>query len=419
LNVPYVIVIVNLFTWIGGTFFYEMIGLPNSLVIGISSGSITIVLAFFWVEHITQHHLVPIFFPKGDLSSVKGGRSVGLRVKLGALIVAVSIVPLTFIHLTIYRFREMQALGEITPEDLLTLMQETISIESVVFIVMGIFLSVLLAHNLRKPVEEIIRVLKQVKRGNFAARAKVYTTDELGFAGETLNAMTAGLKEREMIRSTFGRYVGDAIRDEILKGEIPMDGEIKQATIMFADLRNFTPLVEMTPPRELIHLLNDYLNEMTRCIRANNGMVLQFIGDEIEAVFGAPVPIRNPEQAALKAALDMRESLGRLNQIHMEQGYSTLSHGIGIHSGQVLAANVGTRQRTAYSMIGNTVNLASRIQELNKEFRTDILVSSRVFEKAKQEFHFDRMPEVRIRGKAEPITVYSLQNAVDADRRLE
>ena len=115
--------------------------------------------------------------------------------------------------------------------DLVNLIQETISLESLVFIAMGIFLSILLDHNLKKPVDEIIRVRVQVKRGNFAAKVKVYSNDELGFAGEILNAMAGGLKEREMIRGTFGRYVGNKIRDEILKGEIPIDGELKLSLV--------------------------------------------------------------------------------------------------------------------------------------------------------------------------------------------
>ena len=416
LNVPYLIVIINLVSWIGFSFIYRFAGFPNSLSIGISSGLITVVLAFFWVEHVTQHHLVPIFFPKGDLSSVKGALSVSLRVRIAALIFAVSIIPLAFIHLSIYRFKEIQVQGDMAPLDQLTLLQETISIESFVFIAMSVFLSTLLAYNLKRPVKEIIRVLAQVKRGNFAARAQVYTNDELGFAGETLNAMVGGLKEREMIRSTFGRYVGDSIRDEILKGDIPMDGEFKHATILFADLRNFTPLVERTPPRELIRLLNDYLNEMAICIRSNGGLILQFIGDEIEAVFGAPVSIQEPEKAALKAALDMREHLGALNRRNVEQGYSTLSHGIGIHTGQVLAANIGTKQRTAYSMIGDTVNLASRIQGLNKDFKTDILVSAAVVEKVKTGFNFTRMPDAAVKGKNNPVTVFSLDNFTKPDK---
>ncbi len=193
LNEPYLIVIVNFVAWIGGSFVYRALGIPHALSVGISSGLITIVLAFFWVEHVTQHHLVPMFFPNGDLSRVKGAKSISLRVRIGALIFAVSIVPLTFIHLTIHKFRDMQLHGVMTPLDLLNLIQETISLESLVFIAMGIFLSILLAHNLKKPVDEIIRVLSRVKRGDFAATARVYTNDELGFAGETLNAMSSGL----------------------------------------------------------------------------------------------------------------------------------------------------------------------------------------------------------------------------------
>ncbi|MCP4022319.1 MAG: HAMP domain-containing protein [Desulfobacteraceae bacterium] len=410
LNEPFLIVAINLILWSLAGLLFWMLGSPIAFSIVIPSGLITVVLAFFWVEHVTQNNLIPLFFPNGNLSSVKGARTASLRMRLGVLIFAVSIVPLAFIHLTMHRFQEMQIQGEMTTLEILNLLQETISKESIIFIAMAIGLSYLVAQNLKKPVEEIIRVLGQVARGNFAAKAKVYTKDEIGFAGETLNAMAEGLKEREFIRRTFGRYVGDKVRDEILKGEIPLDGEFKQATILFADLRNFTPLVESTPPRELVHMLNSYLNEMTKCIRGNGGLILQFIGDEIEAVFGAPVSMPNHEKAALNAALDMRQQLGELNNRLVEQGYSALSHGIGIHTGQVLAANIGTRQRTAYSLIGDTVNTASRIQDLNKEFKTDVLVSDRVCKRTKEWFEFTRMPEVKMKGKNLLVTVYSLEN---------
>jgi len=275
--------------------------------------------------------------------------------------------------------------------------------------VIAIFISIMVWHNLEKPVAEIIRVLRQVKKGDLEAKAVVYTRDEIGFAGETLNAMTGGLREREMIKDTFGRYVDSKIRDEILNGNIPLDGELKEATILFADLRNFTPLVEVTPPKELIHLLNDYLSAMSEVVKAHGGLVLQFIGDEIEAVFGAPIHDPDHVTAAVNAAIEMRKQLDKINKTHIEEGYASLSHGIGIHTGQVLAANIGSSNRRAYSLIGDTVNTASRIQDLNKEFGTNILVSEKVAKHLGKKFVLHALPEVTIKGKTKPIKVFSVE----------
>ena len=122
---------------------------------GIASGLITVTIAFFWVEHVSQHNLVPLFFPDGGLSKVKGVRSINLQVRLAALIFSVSIVPLAFIHLTIHQFREMQVNGKISPLTLANRIQETIAAESILFMVMAILIAALVVHHLKKPVVEI------------------------------------------------------------------------------------------------------------------------------------------------------------------------------------------------------------------------------------------------------------------------
>ena len=412
LNEPCFIVIFNLIVWTDISLLYWWLGMPDILAVSFCTGLITVALAFFWVEHVIQHHLIPVFFPDGGLSRVPGVWAVSLRTRLGALIFAVSIVPLALIHMTINRFRRIQAQGEMSETDLLSLLQDAISLESLVFIGLGIFLSLMVSETLRRPVEEIILSLTRVVKGDFTARARVYARDEIGFAGETLNLMAEELKEKEFIRRTFGRYVGESVRDEVLKGKIPLNGELKQATILFADLRNFTPLVESTPPAVIVYMLNAYLDEMTQCIRRHKGLVLQFIGDEIEAVFGAPMGMDGHEHAAVRAALEMRARLDALNNKLEGREYARLNHGIGIHTGQVLAANIGTRERTAYSLIGDTVNTASRIQEMNKKFKTDILVSGDIFEKTKTDFEFIRMPETKLKGKNRSVPIYSLPTPI-------
>ncbi len=155
-------------------------------------------------------------------------------------------------------------------------------------------------------------------------------------------------------------------------------------------------------------MLNSYLNEMADIIDQNGGLILQFIGDEVEAVFGAPVARQGHELAAVKTALEMRERLALINQEFEAKGIAPLSHGVGIHTGPVLAANIGSADRSAYSLIGDTVNMASRIQGLTKEFKTDILVSEQMNKILRNKFDFSPMPEVQVKGKDEPIQVYAL-----------
>ena len=244
LNEPYMVVVMDTFIWGFGSFVYAGMGLHGGLSTGIATGLIAAMAAFFWAEHASQHHLVPLFFPQGDLSKVKGAKSIGLQVRLAALVCTVSLVPLAFIHVTIYQFQQMQIRGEIPQAILADKIQQAVAAESILFMIMSVLIALLVGHNLKRPVAQIIQTMGQIKKGDFDARATIYTTDEIGFSGETLTAMAEGLKERELIKDTFGRYVDTRIRDEILKGEIPLDGELKEATILFADLRGFTPLVD-------------------------------------------------------------------------------------------------------------------------------------------------------------------------------
>lgn len=216
-------------------------------------------------------------------------------------------------------------------------------------------------------------------------------------------------RERDFLNETFGRYVSKTVRDEILGGRVTLSGELKEVSVLFADLRDFTRLVETTPPREVVTIINTYFKSMSEAINANHGLVLQFIGDEIEAVFGAPVALENHQQYAVDAALEMRTRLSQVNLNLANQGFPPLRHGIGLHTGKVVAANIGSTQRLSYAMVGETVNIASRIQDMNKNFDTDILVSDAVrrgLDPAGIEMN-PLMP-VAVKGVREPLHLYSL-----------
>ena len=215
-------------------------------------------------------------------------------------------------------------------------------------------------------------------------------------------------KERDFLNETFGKYVSREVRDEILAGRVSLKGELKEVTVLFADLRDFTRLVESVRPREVVTIINTYFEEMSAAITANNGLVVQFIGDEIEAVFGAPVAVENHRQCAIDAALEMRERLSRVNLALSNQGYPPLRHGIGLHAGNVVAANIGSPQRLSYALVGETVNIASRIQEFNKTFDTDILLSDAVHQGAAQANGLRPLEPVSAKGVRDPLQLYRI-----------
>jgi adenylate cyclase len=280
--------------------------------------------------------------------------------------------------------------------------------QALIFIVVGLWVTFLVSSNLTRPLLQIIKVLQKVREGRFDERVRVTSNDEIGYAGDVINEMSEGLRERDFIKDTFGKYVTHEIRDEILAGKVSLDGELKEVTVLFADLRNFTPMVEKTPPKEVVRIINSYFKEMDEAIKQYHGLVLHYIGDEIMAVFGAPLFRENHPTLAVQAAREMQHRLHSVNLALEQTGYPTLSHGIGIDTGQVLAANIGSPDRLSYTLVGDTVNVASRLQELNKEFNTEIILSGDTRARVNGDFPLKALPATRVKGKSEPIQIFSL-----------
>jgi adenylate cyclase len=179
-------------------------------------------------------------------------------------------------------------------------------------------------------------------------------------------------------------------------------------TILFADLRGFSTWAETSPAVEVVQGLNAYFTEMDIAIRANGGLVLQFIGDEIEAVFGAP--LSDPQHAAhaVAAAADMQARLEAWNRSRRAAGQRELHHGIGIHSGTVLAGNIGSAERMSYALVGDAVNVASRIESLNKVFGSTILVSGTTRDLLADRSGLQPLDATRVKGRSAEVEVYRL-----------
>jgi adenylate cyclase len=215
-----------------------------------------------------------------------------------------------------------------------------------------------------------------------------------------------------MIKDLFGKYVAEEVRDEVLSGRIPLDGEMKEVTVMFADLRNFTPMTEANDPKTVVRIMNSYFEEMADAIQQEGGLVLQFLGDEIYAVFGAPAPRPDHPARALRAGMEMNHRLIDLNKRLTAQGLPNLRHGIGIHTGEALAANIGSPDRLSYLLVGDTINLASRLQSLTKEVGTELILSvethTQLTDNDLQDCNLKRLPPAPIKGKSQPVEVYAM-----------
>ncbi|MFZ0613992.1 MAG: adenylate/guanylate cyclase domain-containing protein [Desulfobacterales bacterium] len=278
------------------------------------------------------------------------------------------------------------------------------------FVLLGFGITIInrLARNTKLLFNLQLNALQKVKNGDYASKIPIVSNDEFSIIAHQTNQMIEGLKEREYIRDTFGRYVTAEIRDLILSQKIPLTGEMRTVTILFSDIREFTAYSESRSPREVIKKINAYFAEMTAVIHKNGGVVLEYLGDGIEAVFGAPAPAEKHAELAVQSALDMREKLLALNRNWESENESALRHGIGIHTGEVVAGNVGPPARVAYKMIGDTVNLAARLQELTKKFDAEILVSGETYSELNGRFQTRYLGQETARGKKKETGIYAV-----------
>ena len=416
LNLPFIIVLINLVMWVftpalvtlSFHFFWDvppktcLFVFFRTLMIGlIASG-----LSFFLVEDFTRKALTPLFFPNGRLAAMPGTIKIPILRRIRILWGAGTLNPMLILLVTLlfitWEIRERQILIEDFSREIFLF---TIVLCSI-FVLVALRLNFLVQRSILNPVGEMLSIVERVKGGDFTQRIRVLSNDEIGILGDAGNSMIAGLAERERIRDSFGKYVTPEIRDEILAGRIPLNGERRVATLLFSDLRGFTQYVEETTPEEVIKSMRDYFTAMQRAIRMHHGLVLQYVGDEIEAVFGVPLGYEAHADKAVLAALEMRKSLEKLNSERIEKGNSPFSHGVGIHTGMVLAGNTGSEDRLSYALIGDTVNLASRIEQLTKEFHCDILVSEQTARGLESPFRMKKEIPQKVKGYSRPLTVY-------------
>jgi adenylate cyclase len=371
-------------------------------------GSITALFIYFTIEKHWREAM-PKFFPEGDLSQVKDAFKLHVHARLLIVFVAISSVPLPLLGIAAYtKAQALHKADAIVRAQLLSSLFVEIIVITAICVAASIVLSTFVSKSVSIPLDKLENAMKEVEKGNLDVRVEIVSNDEIGSVAEGFNIMVKGLKESESIKDSFGKYVSQEIRDEILYGRVSLDGEMKRVTLLFSDLRNFTPFVESTHPKQVITIMNQYFTQMTEAIKENRGLVLQYVGDEIEAVFGAPVSYDDHTDMAVEAALGMRSRLTVLNQSLERNGFSPFQHGIGIHTGAVLAGNIGSNDRISYALVGDTVNLASRIGGLTKKFSCDIILSQTTHDLLTGTFLTEQLSSVTVKGKKEGVMIYKL-----------
>jgi len=281
------------------------------------------------------------------------------------------------------------------------------------FVTVTTLASWLYGRMLREDTKAIVSALENVSNGDFTGSLDTTRLDELGKISAGINSMSAGLLLRERIREAFGRFVSSEVAEEFIEKyarqgtEITLGGSRRYLTVLYCDIRNFTPLSESMDPEELAEMLNDYFTAMVSAVKNNGGIVDKFIGDAIMAVFGLAGKGCS-ELQAVEAALEIRKKLKLFNNRSSNGKVPEIDNGIGIHSGEMIAGYFGSRDRLEFTVIGSTVNMAARLESQAKKPNPPILFSSAVAKKVGEKFTIKKVGETDLKGISGKQEIYTL-----------
>jgi adenylate cyclase len=262
----------------------------------------------------------------------------------------------------------------------------------------------LLARSISRPLSRLATVVSKIEQGDYGMRAPVKTRDELGELADSVNTMARGLAEKEKVRDLLGKVVSQQIAEQLLSNPVELGGEERVVTILFSDIRGFTSYCEGLSPKSVLAALNQVLSEISNIIESHQGVVDKFQGDAVMALFGAPVSSDTDADLAMAAALDIVAALEKMD--------SELSACVGVNTGLVVAGNLGSANRLNYSVIGDTVNLAARLESLTRLYNTATIVSA-ASKAAAPAFCYRELDEVRVAGKQQSVTIFELQGRPD------
>ena len=391
-------------------FFAILYDNPSNFVGVAIGGGVMTTIVYFGTDLIWRQQ-VPTFFPEGNLSAVPAFRLWVRRRLLLAFILIGGLTPILLVILSQVRTRAV--LVAENPEailDNLILVQLFIL---AVGLVAGVITAVLVARAIVEPLQVLQEAMGRVEKNELNTRIVVTTNDELGYLSERFNSMIDGLRQGERLRELFGLYVSSEVAQAAVETGAGLGGELVNCSVMFSDIRDFTTLSEQMPPRRLVELINRYMTVMVSVIVNHGGVVTRFGGDSILAVFGTPLnPMSDHADRAVRTAIEMRQALAAFNQEETVARRATLESGIGIATGPVIAGNVGGKERIEYTVMGDAVNLAARLEDKTKDTGFPILVSDETYQALNQvpDVGISSLTDVQIKGKRDRVTVYALSD---------
>lgn len=364
-------------------------------------------ISYLAIEVLNRTVLLPRVFPEGHIS--RSGFSFRPSFKHLML----------FCYIVSSVFPVVLLLSSLISEEInngLELSKSLIFVSGLLVLI-DLAITLALSKLILNPLGRLTKAAERIKKGDYKSRVGVVTADELGLLADSFNDMADSLAEKEFMRDTFGKVVDPEVRDYLMKENFleggALGGETRRVSVLFCDIRSFTAMSEKLEAAEVVSLLNRYFTALGKCIAAHHGIINKYIGDAIMAIFGAPVQSANSAKDAFEAALDMRKALVEVNKTFASDGFPVLRFGIGIHTGPVFAGTIGAENRMEYTVIGDTVNTASRLESLCKTYNTDLLLSEASADEIASGcsgIKLDFVADAQIRGKEEPMKVFTFKS---------
>jgi class 3 adenylate cyclase len=274
-----------------------------------------------------------------------------------------------------------------------------------------------LARWIARPLRTLGEQARRIRSGDLDVAIVPDSRDEIGSLAQTMGDMVQGLRDRDFIRDVLGRYVNPELAEQCLhdREAVRLGGELRTVSILMSDLRGFSALSERLGPEAMIGLLNRYLSRMVPVILEHRGTINEFIGDAILVLFGAPVERPDDAERAVRCAWAMQQAMVAFNAESRARGLPELTMGLGLHTGRVVAGNIGSADRVKYGVVGPAVNLAGRIESLT--VGPQVLLSQEVLDRVREIVHVGAPREVALKGITDAAVVYELLSVAGATDR--
>jgi adenylate cyclase len=388
----------------------------------------TTICLYFITEWMVRAEIRSVF-PPAVLETVPRSLRLNVLPKVLFASLLIGTVPVTIIsYVTLDQIHEVNA-GMLDPQSFIEKMPLVIAFLLSLAVLAAVALSVFVAKSVSEPLRELRSSMDRIRKGNLDVNIPVVSSDEIGSMAEGFNRMVAGLRERDFIRDTFGSYLSPEIVSEILSSPagVNLGGELRDVTILVADLRDFTSLAANVGPEAVVKILNRFLEKMVDIITRYGGTIDEFTGDGILAFFGAPRLMTDAPARAVQCSIEMQNIMQTLNKevqanlivgkgkteggnpvnpANSYTGQLALKMGIAINTGALIVGNIGCEQRRKYGAVGTPINVAFRIEKLAGEGA--ILISEEVYKSVADAITAQPMLGIELKGIDHPVTLYGV-----------